>query len=123
LHDRGSFVHRRRGATDVRRVLMGFTRAVTRGHRCLLVHGRGTSVRHSGIDMPCGGVTMRPFGSFQRIEGMQPCALRGLRARRQPGCQFGPALLQLTRPPARRRTAYGCGIPTRRPRLGDHHEL
>jgi hypothetical protein len=107
----------------LRRVLMRFALAVTGKHGGLLVYGGSASVGLAGIDVPFRGVSMRPFGSFQRLEGVQAGALGCRRVGRKPGRQFGSALLQLARAFARSLAAYGCGIPTGGAGLGNSHQL
>jgi len=81
------------GAVNLRRILMGFTGAVTGEHGGLLVHGGSPSMRRPGIEVPGRGVSMGPFGTLQRLHGVQPRALGGLQVGRGTGGQFGSALL------------------------------
>jgi hypothetical protein len=108
---------------ELRRVLMRFALAVTGKHGGLLVYGGGASVGQTGIDVPFRGVSMRPFGSFQRLEGVPAGALGSRRVGRKAGRQFGSALLQLARAFARRLSPDGCGIPIGGARLGHSHQL
>jgi hypothetical protein len=122
LSDRGSFVHRRLGTVELRSVLMRFTIAVTSEHGGLFMYGRGASMRRPGIEVPCRGVAMRPFGPLQRFGGVQPGSLGGLGVGRGTGCQFGSALLQLADTFPRRLGARSGGLAGRRSRLSDAHE-
>jgi hypothetical protein len=123
LQDGGGVVFVRCGAMVLSRVLMRFALAVTGKHGSLLVHGGGASVGLTGIEMPFRGVSMRPSGSFQRLDGAQAGALGSRRVRRNAGRQFGSALLQLARAFARRLSPDGCGIPTGGAGLGHGHQL
>jgi hypothetical protein len=106
----------------LRRVLMRFALAVTGKHGRLLVYGRGASVGLAGTEVPFRGVSMRPFGSFQRLDRVQAGALGGCRVGWKAGRQFGSALLQLARAFARRLSPDGCGIPTGCAGLGHGHQ-
>ena len=114
---------RRRGAVDLRGVLVGFTGAVTGEHGGLLVGGRSAPVRLAGTEVSCRGVPMRPFGSLHGLQGVRSCTLRGLGVRWQTGCQLRPALLQLASASTRRLAARSRGVPTRRAPLGHSHQL
>jgi hypothetical protein len=85
LHDGGGFVLGRRDTVPFRSVLVGFAVAVAGLHGGLLVDGRGPAVRRSGIEMLCRGVTMRPFGPLQRLDGVQSGTLGGFGAARGTG--------------------------------------
>ncbi len=75
-------MQRSRRTVRLRGVLMGVTGAVTCRDRRLLVRGRRTPVRGTGIHVSrCHGA-MRPLGPLQRLLGVQPGALCGLRVRR-----------------------------------------
>jgi hypothetical protein len=65
-------------------------------------------MRGSGVEVPCGGVSVRLSDSFQCFERMQPGLLDQLGTGRQPRREFGSALLQLA-DPAPRGLAAGSG--------------
>jgi hypothetical protein len=84
-------MHRRSGAVHFRRVLMYLTGAVTCEDGCLLVSGRRASMCRTGVKVSYRGISMGPSGPFQRLEGVQPRALRAVGTRRQTRSQLGSA--------------------------------
>jgi hypothetical protein len=94
------------GAVPCGRVLMFVTRAVAGHQRGLLVQCGRPPMCGTGIEVPCGSVSMRLNGSFERCMRVHPGLLCGLGTGSDARRQLGSALSQFADPSS-------SGLPTR----------